>query len=366
MKKLLNDSTIPDHKIREEFQKKALSKQEDGTDHLWKNWLVGKGENEHVALDYKISIFVKDTNVEIISTEDKVPMFFGNMGEEYADKPMCLITCEKVKIFVLCLNQELRLTIKDNFPFFITRINFGTRQDKGYGSFSFHKDDKNEYFPISHYLKGNPYLKIDQQDWRSILFVVNYYYQRLKSGVNYNYNDIRTGRLFCHYHPSFFRDFMYIHHSVQWEKPWLKQMFFPVSGSLNNPKFARAFLGLSQTFEFKTKRNPCNLKPATYPMFNFGVKVKSDNISRHKSPITFKPIITNKGTEIYVLAEKRFWDPICNQQFSFEENGRVGILYTPSNGIDINLLIKEYNKSLGTLFTAIDFKGEKLINVSIL
>lgn len=322
----------------------------------WASWLVGKGKNEHVALDYKISIIAYDTTSVLITEDDKVPMYFGNMGKDYAEKPMSRTTSEKIKISIFCLNELLKTTIKNQFPYFIARSNFGTRQNKGYGSFFFHEEDINGFLTINHYLKGSPCLKIRKQDWRSGLFVINYYYQRLKSGVNYN----------SHYHPSFFRDFMYSNQSIQWEKPWLKQKFFPVSGTLNNTNFARALLGLSPKFEFKNKRNPSNPKPATYPQTNFGVEVKSETISRHKSPITFKPIITENGTEIYVLAEQRFWEPICNQQFRFEGNGRTEYLTTPSAGIDLGILIAEYNKSIGTSFTAVDFTGQKSINVSII
>lgn len=332
----------------------------------WASWLVGKGKNEHVALDYKIMIDAKNSTVEEIPKRaNKAPMYFGNMGDEYEDKPMCLVLCEKIQLVVLCLNHALKLTIRDEFPFFIARTNFGTRQNKGYGSFFFHEEDENEFLNIDHYLKGNPYLKIRQEGWKDTLFVINYYYQRLKSGVNYYYNDKNTGRSFTHYHSSFFRDFMYSKHSVQWEKPWLKQKFFPAPTNVTNPRFARALLGLSPKFEFKNKYNPSNPKTTTYPRFDFGIEVKNDLISRHKSPITFKPVITKYGTKIYVLVEARFWEPICNQQFTFEGNGKTEQLYTPSAGIDTNLLISEYNKSLGTFFTAVDFKGVKSINVSI-
>ncbi|MDP3443821.1 MAG: hypothetical protein Q8T08_13255, partial [Ignavibacteria bacterium] len=261
----------------------------------WANWLVGKGNNEHVALDYKITIISFDASVDVISEDDKIPMYFGNMGEEYSEKPMSLITCKKSKISIFCYIDLLKSTIKDSFPYFIARTNFGTRQNKGYGSFFFHEEDKNGFLTIDHYLKGNHCLKIRQNDWRNSLFVINYYYQRLKSGVNYYYKDRNTGKAFTHYSPSFFRDFMYSNQSVQWEKPWLKQKFFPVSGTLNNPKFARALLGLSPRFEFKNKSNPSNPNPATYPRFDFGVDVNSETISRHKSPITFKPVMTARG-----------------------------------------------------------------------
>ncbi|HPF52160.1 MAG TPA: hypothetical protein PK335_11330 [Draconibacterium sp.] len=348
----------------ETFKRKAL-KPEDKIQKEWLFWLAGKGKNEHVSLDYKITIVSVDTSIKVISEDDKIPMYFGNMGDEYLEKPMSLITCNKLKISLLCLNDLLRSTIKKLFPYFIARSNFGTRQNKGYGSFFFHEDDENGFFTIDHYLKGNYCLRIRQNDWRNSLFVINYYYQRLKSGVNYYYKDRNTGKAFTHYRPSFFRDFMYMNQTVQWEKPWLKQKFFPVTGVLNNPKFARAFLGLSPRFEFKNKPNPSNPNPATYPRFDFGVDVTSETISRHKSPITFKPIMTERGAEIYVLVERRFWEPICNQPFKFEGNGKAVDIYTPANGIDTNLLIDEYNKNLGTSFTAVDFKGVKSINVSI-
>lgn len=349
---------------KEVFKRKSI-KPDDEIQGKWVTWLLGKGKNEHVALDYKISITAFDSISELISEADKVPMYFGNMGEDYAERPMSRITSKKVKISIFCLNELLKTSIKNIFPFFIARTNFGTRQNKGYGSFFFHEEDENGFFTIDYYLRGSYCLKIRQNDWRNSLFVINYYYQRLKSGVNYYYKDRNTGKAFTHYTPSFLRDFMYFNQSVQWEKPWLKEKFFPLSGNLNNPKFARALLGLSPRFEFKNKPNPSNPKPATYPQFDFGVDVKSETISRHKSPITFKPVMTEKGAEIYVLVEKRFWEPICNQPFKFEGNGKTANIYTPDKGIDINLLIAEYNKSLGTSFTVVDFKGVKSINVSI-
>ena len=348
----------------EVFNRKA-QKPDNDDQKLWINWLVGNGKNEHVALDYKVSVVCINNIIELITEDDKIPMYFGNMGDDYAKKPMCLATAEKVKVQIISLNQDIRTKIKEIFPFFLAKNNFGTRQNKGYGSFFFHKDDINGYLGIDQYLKGITCLRIQPQEWINMLFVINYYYQRLKSGVNYYYLNRNTGRSFVHYHPSFFRDFMYSNHSVQWEKPWLKQKFFPVAGVLTNTKFTRALLGLSPKFEFKNRQNPSNPGPATYPSFDFGVDVKHDTIDRHKSPITFKPVINNNGAEIYVIPENRFWDPICNQSFSFEGNGRSERLSTPSAGIDLSQLISQYNKSLKYSFTAIDFTGRNSINVSI-
>jgi len=68
MKKQLQqiDPTISDNEVRNRFKEIALRKLPDGSDHKWKNWLVGNGD--HAALDYKMLIVGQQSKKYVIAS----------------------------------------------------------------------------------------------------------------------------------------------------------------------------------------------------------------------------------------------------------------------------------------------------------
>jgi len=121
MKRILISSGkhFPDHKVREEFKKIAN-----------KNWLVGRGKAEHVALDYKIKI--NDVDSRPFNQRS-----FGNIKlitETIRDKKA--ISSNEIIVNIICMDANLKKTVEGQLELFFLIENFGTRQNKAWGSFS--------------------------------------------------------------------------------------------------------------------------------------------------------------------------------------------------------------------------------------
>jgi hypothetical protein len=359
MKKLLNDPDIPDHKIREEFEKRALTKLADGKDHHWKNWLVGKGKNEHVALDYKLRILsgekiqrfiiasrlgknqpqlLKDKGFEVIypspyfAQEKEITGLFKKKDKNdkksdftYSDNYEENISkFSKIGIIAplsICQansqNGEILETIeKYCCDFFITE-NFGTRNNKGFGSFTVesinHKKVALEPLSILRKHFDFIYSKDAGKTLSDTFLLIQQDYKLMKAG---------RGRQEGYAKSVLFQYFA--EDGIRWEKRWLKQQIKPFTSSgksfygydlkqdystgdpidINllqswddkklldddgNPLIAdymyiRALLGLAESFDFQTNDNSKKVH----------VKIISNGeLERFKSPVLFK-IIENK------------------------------------------------------------------------
>jgi hypothetical protein len=292
MKKLLNDPKIPDYKIRNEFYKIATTKMTDRADHLWKNWLVGKGSNEHVALDYKIRILSRSNSemyvvCSYLSKEktpelkreyaviDKTPYFAQEKEiKDYLEhksndfSKLGIISKADIQVQILSIKSELLEEIKKYFNILLSLENFGTRQNKGFGSFFISGMDKNEY-EKSLSLSHKPcYVFIKRQSgFEDIFRTINSEYKILKSDAANKISNIKE----------YFNE-----NDIEWEKSAIYAHLNGQAVSDTKYKYIRSFLGLAELYEF-TKHLP-----------KFKVKIKhlpdesEESISRFKSPLTFK------------------------------------------------------------------------------
>lgn len=330
------------------------------------SWRVGKQKAMHPALDYKVRVRLTGKKTyRMINKGDHIPTFFGNMGNDYNENPKALVSTNKpVEVQIFCLNSDLLETLVDVFPNFIAQTNFGTRQNKGFGSFSLWDETTKTVQDLTEALPDIPYLSVRTTDFFSILMVINYYFQRLKSGINYR----------NHYEKGYLRQYLDQQASYVWEKRWLKEKF--VGGLAPHSKteyFARALLGMPGSFTFK--RKPRDGKRPPYPDFDTDIEVKGrasgdQEIARIKSPITFKPIIYDRETRIYVVsreftpAEKK---ELHRQVFSFSSGQTTEELSLPpqEDFFSISALVKKYHEHLGSRFEARDFTGRSRQSVSI-
>ena len=232
MKKLLNDPEIPDHKIKEEFLKRAKNPH-DEIQKKWASWLVGKGKNEHVALDYKISIIQKynpfyflitnrmtreqknilqENGIKYISDcpyfaqEKEITDMFSydwiadqngkkkktaidlvENWQEHISRWGILNSSEpgkEQKLYVSSLNVELRQTIAKWIAQFFAQENFGLRQSKGFGCFTIQNKQEGDNYTIQDFeddLKQN------------FKFVFS---KEIKYGSNINTDDRRLSEIF--------------------------------------------------------------------------------------------------------------------------------------------------------------------------
>ncbi|MEL7065300.1 MAG: hypothetical protein AAFP00_16290, partial [Bacteroidota bacterium] len=241
------------------------------------------------------------------------------------------------------------------FPKFLAQTNVGTRQNKGFGSFYLKNSGKGQ--DIKTLFPHTPYLQISSNKLDQILTTINYYYQRLKSGVNFK----------DHYQKSGLSQSL---DGITWEKPWVKDRFI---GDIKLPpkdyRFARALLGLPGSFTYKP--NDRGQRPP-YPRYETEITIedKSEKIARIKSPITFKPIIDGRETKIFIFirdyteAEKKI---LADTTFTFSGNGITPTLRLPSRDQfpDLHKLLAAYHQELGHSFEARDYTGRMKVNVKI-
>lgn len=214
----------------------------------WASWSVGKGKNEHVALDYKLSIIQKSNPVSYLITNrltreqknilqqndlkyitdcpyfaqekeiadmfvydwiegqngkrKKVAIDLQEIWQEQITRWGILnpFSPEKAqKLFVSTLNMELRQTITKWIAQFFAQVNFGMRQSKGFGSFSVYERQDGSIYTIHDFendLKQNfkfvfskeitleRNINTDDRRLSEIFKVIQSDYKLLKSGRN--------------------------------------------------------------------------------------------------------------------------------------------------------------------------------------
>lgn len=354
-----------------------------------RDWFIG--DASFPALNYKMKIYQETKEGDIKQN----PNYFGRdnknlvFGENDAECTLHIFS-----------SSLARIITKDVLMEFFLLNNFGCRKTKGSGSYtlSWYKSTiNNENFDIKiednlEYVKKttleddnksffNEYLKFDlnendkkDKNKAKVFRVINYYWQRLKSGVNYTYDYHRKKELKGHYQPSFLRDYI---EGYRWEKRWLKEKFMnlvPLSVS-PDPKFARALLGLPSNYLFLDKGKLKKYSPKENKIalnYKFDVIIKApEGINRIPAPITFKPIINGGDCYIFLLIDKSYssWK-IENKTFTFEMKNQafplIDSLETPNELIDLNTLLTKYHKSLGNEFDAFTYnKSAPFAAVSI-
>jgi len=324
-----------------------------------KGWLIDK---EKGALDYKMRIspigrminekMQPNQNDKGLWSTLSYPTFFANMGKENKSELVNFIKYDNVNLSLIFKDYELQKQVTQQLNNFFLNSNFGTRQSKGFGSFYISDCDSN-YKEIAQI----QYLSIDRQrQVKDVFEVINYYHQRLKSGVNFCNKKTKD----AHYKKAFL--FKYIQTkeaAYNWDKKWLKEEFFPLENDKTEKRFARAFLGLSYDYKFGTRQNPC-YKDGVLPSRRIDVSINTDNndIQRIKSPILYKPIQYKNEWRIYIVINKKIYEqPILNKRFDFSDGNKTKSLSTPEVPIDLNDLLGSYHKELGESFKAYQFNG---------
>ena len=295
------------------------------------------------ALDYKIKIESTPTKKE----PPKNRIYFGNMGKNpYEEEYRYTIkSLQPFKIEFISFKSDLLQTIKEFFPVFLARNNFGTRQNKGYGSYYIDIRDKSYMSPIEALDKIKSdyiYIQYNQIGSQKVFEHVEIIYPLIKSGINFPDHpkndrgkpDFNAGRgpRASYYKSYLFQYMLSKKPPIGNEKKFIKENFFrnvhdEYSRNDNQTKkYVRALLGIGDVIEFRGKRRG-------------KIEISSNQIDRFKSPLTFK-IIDNT---LIIIAEKI--NPyIFNKQFNFSNtfrsrNGKVtvnrNILTPKSNEFDL-------------------------------
>lgn len=371
----------------------------------WKKWLVGNGE--HPALDYKINFYYsgktnyflplpmsfksrshpnRDFNLKnwvqnktgliidlleptlYFANADKIK-FTGELIRQDESKvnnlTFAVQAIDDVGASIISFNPDILTCITENISDFFLLNNFGTRQNKGFGSFTVNRINN---LPVKHTAYNLLFMFRSARNHTTSSQVFKFVkdeYQLLKSGVN---------------HPAYSKSKLFEHfvnqptNPIRWEKRYIKQFINlnPISRKVlfkrrldpidmddrksiyynnftdrqsNNYKFVRALLGLSEQFEFLIE-DIGGGQPDNRDKYVVSIKNRpasgSEKIDRFKSPLFFKVI----DGYVYIKPDDSYRS-LLNEEFEFELNlkssrGR-GILIPPlrvPKAFDLNAFLR--------------------------
>lgn len=261
------------------------------------SWFVKK-EGVY-ALNYKLSIKAKDLNICQIEgyfgynqkgKPNPAPMFFGNMEKKTEKKTSFqkkfFSKSNKLILTIVCLNDEILDVILDNLFLFFMHTNFGTRQSKGYGCFSWDEDDweqtmkKNgrnfKQIPIlnsPYFTSGNDEKKLFQE--------MEWFYKAIRSGIND-----------CFGEKFYMKSLMFVYAKEkhqQWEKKTIKSVFYDFFSDNEEDDLA------DKINEKEIAKHPDNNDILTYTSENEGEYLFKDCLGLSTKEQWKKPIINESG-----------------------------------------------------------------------
>lgn len=310
----------------------------------YKTFLIGYDENKKQtkkdfdkkeAFNYKIQIkSVNSVPKEIINKT-----YFGNMGKNSSNNEYKYsIKIDSIfQIQFLVFNTILKKTIEKLFCSFLATTNFGSRQNKGFGSYYVDRNDSNFKTPLEALKQIEAdYIYATFKDKDEKVFEhVEIIYPLIKTGINYpDYKkkeiidkfgkpkqvpDPTQGRgPKASYYKSFLFAYMLNQNpSIGNEKKFIKENFFIKKIQPDNmtKKYVRALLGIGDGIEFKDYERKGK------------IEYSNSQIERFKSPLTFK-IIDNQLIIIINEIEKEIFDKTFTFKHSFTNKDKKVIEIT--------------------------------------
>lgn len=279
---------------------------------------------DHEALDYQMTLKA-GTDLRRALTIRDFPIYYGNMGNNNnAAKDIIFRDCS---MKITCFHHELREQIDRYIGDFFIVTNFGTMQDKGFGSFLVDGEDSSPEF-ISKCLRdeynAQKCYTFSAGDAVTAFKRIKSVYALMKSGINHR--GYSRSLLFDYMHYEIKENGTEI--SIGNEKAWLKQtQIAPAKGRQTNQHdnrsyYVRALLGIGDHVEFLNNLNNRHDKTT--------VSIKEEpvrgevTLERFPSPILFKVI----GDAVYYVGQ-RIHPDIYDKRFLFQSPRGQGYLNTP-------------------------------------
>ena len=278
------------------------------------------------AFNYKILIETIKSDAKEITNKT----YFGNMGKKPHEEEYryAIKIDQSFKIHFLTFNTIIKENIEKLFCSFLAVTNFGSRQNKGFGSYYLDKNDPNYKAPIDalEQIKANfiyaTYINKDEKIFEHVEVI----YPLIKTGINYpDYKKIdhprgekdRNGKikqvpdptqgrgLKASYYKSYLFTYMLNQNpSIGNEKKFIKENFFinKIKPDNMTKKYVRALLGIGDGIEFKDHERKGK------------IEYSNPQVERFKSPLTFK-IVDNYLIIVINDIEKEIFD----KSFTFKD-----------------------------------------------
>lgn len=257
----------------------------------YKQYLIGykEGKKDKIedfgdkqAFDYKLRIYVED-----IDSINFIPIK-GSMKKLYfasalkGGKKNGIFTNDNIILEFFTFHEGLICKIKQNIEKFFCFNNFGTRQNKGFGSFYIKNDLENDFINAEKWFKNkvkincNKKYKNKKDLWQGIFNEINTLYRKIRS-------EEKNG---IPYVKEFFKN-----KGIEWEKDTIRNKFvYGKKESVKDVYLIKDLFGLS----VDEKWDGFNVKKEYKGR-------EEDKIEKMESPIFFKPLIDENGKfEIYI------------------------------------------------------------------
>lgn len=341
--------------------------------------IIAEGRNESITIGDVKEVEKKNNETQIEEKKLAIanyPLVLSNMGgrklgeeEKFANFSFYEYI-RLVFIFPTEVNGQkvdvegLYKEINDNIAEFFFTTNFGQRSGKGFGSFTVVGGD-DKVLQTAPYIKYAFDGKIDNKTFKTLFTVIDYYWKRLKSGVNNTRRGLDKKNNIIRNNPNnYYKAFVYrylndkkIGIGLTWEKKSIKEGLphdlisaktvsdnWKEVENKNDAFFARAHLGgPGESIQYrvatgrigKVKDKDGNLTDKE--VISDKTLIISNNhskeLARIPSPIVFKPIVSGTDVIIYLLIDENILRAIealpRDTEFTFsikdEENKKTSV-----------------------------------------
>ena len=298
----------------------------------WIDWNNEKKEPNHHALAYKMRITAKGKNDALAHpvTETSKRANGREIGKGigayfFDDKNRYKSSYYKnIELTIICFNEQLMKKIDNYIISFFALHNFGLRQNKGFGSFIIGDNLKKSYESAVAQSSGF-YLELKSSDTTEILNTINDFWKKIKNGKSKQDGGMYVrsflmkkyfGHLTSTIHLNEKKAMKTVMQScglkLDYDSPnglaaydndrnnKIEKMDLTGESlsSLIRPEYIRGILGFAQYYEFRN----VELADDKYKDKKFNIRFDLDGevIERFSAPVTFKPIIGNEKTDIFI------------------------------------------------------------------
>ncbi len=334
-------------------------------------WLIEKGKG---ALNYKMRIeccgekstYIPFSNLSEVKKDKNTRCDYNsnNPNESKYEKLSTAVIYDTVKLTIICFDEKLKIEIENLIQLFFLLNNFGTRNNKGFGSFVPYIKEKKGDKEIERLWTDDEIIKqLTNESSITGVFRVenNETFENKLRRITQDYGLMKRGKSFGGYEKSLLWNYLCNSKDINWEKRKIKETIkrenrklfdslkydtkksnenrIETCQDINiNFFYIRALLGLHQQIEFRKFGNEKLVVQIEDALLkNNDEKLKQKAIDRFPSPITFKItdhsiiVITKKiSKELYQYKNKN--GKVEKRKFDFSTKGiNTFDLEIPSN-----------------------------------
>ena len=257
---------------------------------------------------------------------DKSPFFADEehfKNEAYDKLRLGIFTEGDIYLYINTLNKELATKIEKNVELFFVLRNFGTRQSKGFGSFTLKETNVLRCENLLKIYVNTLKKEVENSHFFTIFKQITDTHRQLKSGLPAT---IEESKLLDYLRKKNNDE------EVEGDKKAIHDFFYQGNFVKNeNSVFARALLGLAGSYGYTKLR-----------IRNVSIKDSEEEVERFKTPYTFKVV----GKTIFLIVHT-IPDIMFDKEFIFssniEDDEKLTLKTPHKNNIELIEFIKQHS-----------------------